>query len=158
MVSKNEINNTNTEISSISTVQNPYLLNKKVKEDIGIKSQKRKAFGKLLISAFSKSFLLGVFVSNFGRRKYKNASDAIINFRARHPKNQNNLCLPRAFYAAKTSKKFKESGVLFIGVFLPTKSMHAWIIEDGVQPDPYDDVWINFQPVTAFYYNEKALK
>lgn len=29
--------------------------------------------------------------------------------------------------------------------------MHAWIVEDGKQPDPFDDMWINFQPVAAIY-------
>jgi len=41
--------------------------------------------------------------------------------------------------------------VIFIGVFLPSKSMHAWIIEDGIQPDPSDTMWINFQPVAVLY-------
>jgi len=42
--------------------------------------------------------------------------------------------------------------VIFIGVFLPSNTMHAWIIEDGKIVDPYDGIWLNFQPVAALYY------
>ena len=42
--------------------------------------------------------------------------------------------------------------MIFIGVFLPTKLMHAWIIESGELADQFDDIWINFQPVAAIYY------
>jgi len=61
------------------------------------------------------------------------------------------LCLQRAFLAAKISKSFENNGVLFIGAFLPTGDMHAWIIENGVQPDSDDRGWINYRPLLAFY-------
>jgi hypothetical protein len=37
--------------------------------------------------------------------------------------------------------------VVVIGVFLPSRAMHAWTIEGNQMADPYDDIWINYQPV-----------
>lgn len=106
----------------------------------------------LLIKICKVSFLLARILAKFRLPIYDNSTDAIIAFRKIAPLSiQNDLCLPRALYAAITSKKFKEKGVVFIGVFLPSKSMHAWVIEDGIQPDPYDAMWINFQPVAAIW-------
>ena len=62
---------------------------------------------------------------------------------------QDEMCLPKSIFAASRSKEFKKKGVIFIGVFLPSKSMHAWIIENGIQPDVNDNIWINFKPVAA---------
>ena len=62
------------------------------------------------------------------------------------------LCLQRTLLAAKTSKSFKNNGVLFVGSLLPTTDMHAWIIEDGCQPDANDRQWILFRPMLALYY------
>jgi hypothetical protein len=107
---------------------------------------------KLFIRVCKASFLLSRIITLFRFSIYANATEAIIAFRNTAPKAiQNDLCLPRALFAAVTSKKFKEKGVVFIGVSLPSKSMHAWIIEDGVQPDPYDTMWINFQPIVAIW-------
>ena len=61
-------------------------------------------------------------------------------------------CLQKALTVAKVSKKFKSHGVLFIGAQLPLKSMHAWIIEDGIQPDQSDRKWINYLPLLALAY------
>jgi hypothetical protein len=62
------------------------------------------------------------------------------------------LCLQRTLLAVKTSKSFKQNGVLFVGSLLPTPDMHAWIIEDGCQPDANDRQWILFRPMLALYY------
>ena len=80
---------------------------------------------------------------------FENSSDAVAFFRKEVKGDQTALCLPRAFFAAKTSKKFKDEGVVFIGVFLPARSMHAWVVESGALADPHDDIWINYQPVAA---------
>ena len=61
------------------------------------------------------------------------------------------LCLQRAFLASKISKSFGANGVIFIGAFLPTGDMHAWIIENGTQPDSDDRGWVNYRPLLAFY-------
>ena len=60
-------------------------------------------------------------------------------------------CLRRSLLAAMTSKSFVRSGVLFIGAELSTGEMHAWIIENGEQPDPEDRSWINYRPLLALY-------
>jgi len=60
-------------------------------------------------------------------------------------------CLQRSLLAAMTSKSFVHSGVLFIGAEFSTGEMHAWIIENGEQPDAEDRTWINFRPLLALY-------
>jgi len=60
-------------------------------------------------------------------------------------------CLQRSLLAAMTSRSFVESGVLFIGAELSTAEMHAWIIENGEQPDAEDRTWINYRPLLAMY-------
>ncbi len=103
-----------------------------------------------LIKLNNLNFGIGRWFSFFGRPIFEDARQAINFFRNHKPgKIQNDLCLSRSLFAASTSKKFKEKGVVFIGVSLPSKSMHAWVIEDGTQPDPCDYMWINFQPVAA---------
>ncbi|MCW1966047.1 hypothetical protein [Polynucleobacter sp.] len=63
-----------------------------------------------------------------------------------------NGCLNRTLIAAKCSHKFQQAGVLFIGADLPQTRLHAWIIEDNYQPDPWDRDWINFLPLAAYIY------
>ncbi len=59
------------------------------------------------------------------------------------------LCLPRALFAAKTSEAFAHAGVLFVGAFLPTRLMHAWLIESRSNPDPRDLAWHHYRPLAA---------
>jgi hypothetical protein len=110
-------------------------------------------FSKVLIIVCRLNFRLGVICSQFGKINYNNAQKAILDFRALHKgEKQNELCLSRTLFAASTSNRFKKNGVLFIGVFLPSKSMHAWIIEDDALADPLDGIWLNYQPIAAIYY------
>jgi hypothetical protein len=83
---------------------------------------------------------------------FHDSATAISCFRRVFPQKQNKLCMPRALFAAITSSKFKEHGILVIGGFLPSRSMHAWIIEDGTLADCSDDIWINYQPVAVLSY------
>lgn len=107
----------------------------------------------LLTKIVRLNFSLGRVLTVFGRPIFSNSNEAIAYYRKNiYPNQQNDLCLPRTLFAAATSKKFKESGVIFIGVFLPSKSMHAWIIEDGALTDPEDGIWLNYQPVATLYY------
>jgi hypothetical protein len=86
------------------------------------------------------------------RPTHRNAAEAIVAFcDTIGYENQKELCLPRALYAAKTSQHFKEHGVIFIGVFLPSRAMHAWVIESGQLADPYDSEWLHHRPVAALY-------
>ena len=61
-------------------------------------------------------------------------------------------CLNRTFAVAKSSIEFRKSGVLFIGADLPLTHLHAWIIENNYQPDPWDRDWINYLPIAAYAY------
>ena len=61
-------------------------------------------------------------------------------------------CLNRTLAVAKCSVEFQRSGVLFIGADLPQTNLHAWIIEDNYQPDPWDRNWINYLPIAAYAY------
>lgn len=80
---------------------------------------------------------------------FDNAEQAVLFFRHMYPdtKRQNRLCLPRAIFAATTSSEFRRSGALFVGAFLPSTQMHAWVIENCRQPDFYDNMWVCYQPV-----------
>ena len=62
-------------------------------------------------------------------------------------KQQKLLCLPRSIFIATTSKRFKEHGTMYIGIFLPSRNMHAWVIEDHLQTDGWDNYWIFYQPL-----------
>lgn len=63
--------------------------------------------------------------------------------------NRTSLCLQRSLLVAKVSQSFKERGVIFVGASLHTGDMHAWIIEDGEQPDAEDRDWVNYRPLLA---------
>jgi len=75
-----------------------------------------------------------------------------INMIPQQIEQRHRLCLQKSFLASKISKGFVENGVLFIGAFLPTGDMHAWIIENDIQPDIEDRGWVNYRPLLAFYH------
>jgi len=116
-----------------------------------------KLYTRMLVRVCRASFGLARFIASFRLPVFNNATEAILFFRQMLPgQMQQNLCFPRSLFAAATSKNFRTGGVLFIGVFLPSRSMHAWVIEDAIQPDPYDNMWINFQPVAACYFSQRT--
>lgn len=61
------------------------------------------------------------------------------------------LCLQRSLLVAKISRSFSKSGVIFVGAHMRTGDMHAWIMEDGMQPDSEDRTWINYKPMLALH-------
>jgi hypothetical protein len=63
------------------------------------------------------------------------------------------LCLQRSLLAAKVSKSFVSHGVVFIGAIPGNGDMHAWIIEQGSQPDHLDRGWINYMPLLAICHH-----
>lgn len=136
-------------------VLNPYLL--KPSNEISNKniSPKTPFYTKLLAKLFTflclRSFLFVRVLSHCRFPIFNTTGDAILFYRKLYTGEQQNLCLPRSLFAACTSKTFKKNEVLFIGVFLPSRAMHAWILEDGKQPDPFDDIWICYQPVAVLY-------
>lgn len=108
------------------------------------------SYARLLVRICRLSFGLAQLMARLRLPVYTDATEAILAFRKVFPgEAQQELCLPRSLFAAATSRKFRDHGVVFIGVFLPSRSMHAWVIEDGIQPDPFDGGWINFRPVAA---------
>ncbi len=135
---------------------NPYTLSKNesitIKNTPLLKKYTLRLYINLLININKLNFGLGRKFTGLGQPVFNNASTSINFFRNNKPGAiQSDLCLPRSLFAASTSKLFKEKGVVFIGVSLPSNLMHAWIIEDGKQPDPFDTMWINFQPAAAIY-------
>ncbi|MCW3108648.1 MAG: hypothetical protein JWQ09_3154 [Segetibacter sp.] len=143
-------------IEALGYCNNPYTLTKiesvSIKKLTFIKKYKLNAYANLLISINKLNFYLVRLCSNIELPVFDNATNSILFFRNNKPSAiQNDLCLPRSLFAASTSKLFMEKGVIFIGVSLPSSIMHAWIIEDGKQPDPFDEKWIGFRPVAAFY-------
>jgi hypothetical protein len=62
---------------------------------------------------------------------------------------QDILCLPRSLFVSKTSIEFQNSGAVLIGVYLPSRIMHAWVIEGGAQQDQQDKIWHQFKPIAA---------
>jgi hypothetical protein len=103
-----------------------------------------------IIRLYSWNFRIAQLYASLPARRFDTAIEAIVSFRSmNHSRSQDELCLPRALFAAKTSRAFPEKGVVFIGVFLPSRNMHAWVIENGTLVDPQDRIWLNFRPVAA---------
>lgn len=87
-------------------------------------------------------FYFGLYLLSFLRIPvFEDAGSACKAFRTIVTKNQNKLCLPRAVFIATTSKRFKKNGAMYIGVFLPSRQMHAWVIEDEMHADVNDSYW-----------------
>ncbi len=79
---------------------------------------------------------------------FPNSQSAIRWFHANTPSaDRNRLCLPRSLFAAKTSAEFATSGAVVIGTMLPTRNLHAWVIEQRRQPDDADRVWVCYRPI-----------
>ena len=105
-----------------------------------------------LISLCRLNFFLARKYAAFSTPIFPDSKEAIDFFHNSTPRSdRSSLCLPRSLFAAKTSQGFKDKGVIFIGTFLPSRQMHAWIIEDGEQPDPCDKIWHLYKPVAAIY-------
>jgi hypothetical protein len=105
-----------------------------------------------LISLCMLNFFLARQYAALSTPIFPDSRAAIDFFHNSTPKgDRSSLCLPRSLFAAKTSQAFKAEGVIFIGTFLPSRHMHAWVIEDGEQPDPYDKIWHLYKPVAAIY-------
>lgn len=137
---------------ALSQVRDPYLL----KERHCPMSPEKISFGvrlyaKILTWLCKKAFPLACLWSKVTLRCYPDAGVATAVYYKIYPGDQQrDLCLPRAFFARSTSKKFKGHGVMFVGAFLPSVQMHAWVIEEGMHADVWDGNWINFAPVALF--------
>ena len=100
-----------------------------------------------LIRLSRNQFLLARLYASWRVALFPTAREATLFFRKHAEGDQEELCLARALFAAKTSLSFSEEGAVVIGVFLPSRAMHAWVIEGEVIADPSDGIWINYQPI-----------
>jgi hypothetical protein len=139
---------------ALSLCDNPYKLeniqNNIDKLEPSNRNIRNKARFLILFCRFN--FFLAKQYASFKTRIFSDSAHAISYFHSITANDdKNSLCLPRTFFAAKTSKIFDKEGVIFIGAFLPSRLMHAWIVENGIQPDPKDNIWHQFRPVAAIY-------
>jgi hypothetical protein len=104
-------------------------------------------FGDWLMWLSRRQFFCARLYASWRVPLFATAREAILFFRQHAEGDQEELCLARALFAAKTSRRFAEEGAVVIGVFLPSRAMHAWVIEGDEMADPYDGIWINYQPV-----------
>lgn len=101
----------------------------------------------------NKRFLASIIYAGWNSPIFQNTNIAFaaVSKLVGHKDSPNDRCLQRSLLAAKTSHSFKKSGVLFIGAEFSSGEMHAWVIEDGEQPDPDDRTWINYRPLLAVH-------
>jgi hypothetical protein len=112
------------------------------------KNLRNKARILVLLCRFN--FFLAMQYASLKTRVFPDSAHAIAYFHSITAKDDiNSLCLPRTLFAAKTSKAFDMEGVILMGAFLPSRLMHAWIIEKCVQPDARDNSWHQFRPIAA---------
>lgn len=108
--------------------------------------------GRIFILLGNRRFRLATSLAGFNVGIYETTRDAFIAISGLHGlSGSDDRCLQRSLLAAMVSKSFIKSGVVLIGAELSTGEMHAWIIENGAQPDPEDRSWINYRPLLALY-------
>jgi hypothetical protein len=144
---------------AIDATENPYSFETLKPEDNSkhfeeFKLKKLERFHNFLLKLGNKHFFLSRLYAGFCNIMFDNSVEAFdaISKLDKQIKNKNELCLQRSLLVMKTSKEFKNSGVLFIGASFPSGKMHAWIIENGKQPDRLDRNWIMYRPLLALYY------
>ena len=139
---------------ALALCDNPYRL-KRSHDNLNtelIQVKRGKITKKILTFFCSLNFLLARKYSDIKGIYFSDSASAINFFYSITPSYQiNKLCLARALFAAKTSSAFDKEGVIFIGAFLPSRSMHAWVIEKGSQPDARDEIWHQYRPIAAIY-------
>ena len=140
-----------------SFVANPYLLEKRqVTACTEVPGVGVKFYSRLLLFVCRYCYPLIFFIPKVVRPVYDNAGLANAVFYRLFPaEQQRQLCLPRALFTASLSKRFRTHGTLFIGAFLPTNRLHAWVIEDGMHADVYDNQWIQYTPVMEWQWKKK---
>lgn len=109
-----------------------------------------------LLAIGNRRFLFSRLYASFNADLFENTYQAMSEI-SQIPEqliNREERCLQRSLLAAKTSKSFKNYGVLLIGAMTTNSDMHAWIIENGSQPDYEDRGWINYRPLLALVKND----
>lgn len=129
-------------------VKDPFLLHRRPRQDTPRLSPWAKCYARLLVFLWKYCYPVVYLLSHCRFSIYNDAGEANMAFRKiMKGHNQRVLCLPRSVFIATTSKRFKEHGALFIGCFFPFRHMHAWVIEDDMQADAFDNNWIMFTPL-----------
>lgn len=138
-------------VDALKFVENPYLITplRIVDSHHHHISTMLKLYAYLLIWLYH-NFYFGLWViSHLRLSVFEDSCQAINAFREIHPQNQKVLCLPRSIFAATLSRRFKNHGVMVIGAFLPSRHLHAFIIEDSRNPCNFDNAWINYTPIAV---------
>ena len=148
--------NTETIRNILKQIENPYILKKSWSPKIKInkiKDERALFYATLIAKTFTffckKSFVFFRLFSFLRVPLFDTMEEAILFYRELFPGMQKDLCLPRALFAMCSSRVVDMESALVIGIFLPSRSMHAWVFEKGKQPDPFDDIWICYQPVAV---------
>lgn len=139
-------------IKNLQCVNNPFLVPRPQNEitDLPLNICLR-LYGRLLIW-LSRHFYPMLYLMSFLRLNiFRNGTDAARAFALIEPKNQHILCLSRSIFIATTSRKFKMHGTLFIGALLPSRSLHAWVMENGANVCAGDVYWTNYTPLAIMY-------
>lgn len=136
----------------LDAVSNPFLTHQDGKTDNDKKIRHQRialCWAQLLTWLNAHCYPMIYLCSHLRFNLFYSARDAVQFYYGVYPsfKRQRVLCLPRAIFAATTSKRFNKHGAMFIGSFLPTVRMHAWVMEDGSNADVYDGQWICFKPI-----------
>ena len=129
-------------------VANPFFLQKREMCTCPKLSLFVRFYARLLVFLWRWCYPLVYLLSHLRLSIYKDAGEANMAFRyILNNGNQRVLCLPRSVFIATTSAKFKSSGAMFVGCFFPSRHMHAWVIEEGMHADVFDNQWIMFTPI-----------
>ena len=148
-----QIEKKNCAVSFPDEIQHPFNVHVRDKNvNMSIVSSIVRCYAKLLVWTARYCYPLIYLLSHLRLDIFKNAQQASWAFQQILQKEQQNLlCLPRSIFIATTSKRFREHGTMYIGVFLPSRNMHAWVIEDNMQTDGLDNNWILYQPLIMMY-------
>ncbi len=146
-------------VEAYKYVENPYLLDIPKNKNGNINSTLfAKLYANLLVFTCKYCFFLVNLLLYVRIPLYTDAREANSVFYKIFPyTQQKQLCMARAMFIATLSKRFKRHGALFIGAFLPTTQMHAWVIESGMLADIHDTIWIQYHPVFEFAWKKKSL-
>lgn len=99
------------------------------------------------------NFFASVVYASLPKPCFRDSRAAMKALNALDQSETHDTCLEKCLTAAKCSTSFRNKGVVYIGAHLPLQAMHAWIIEDGCQPDDNDRQWVNFVPLMAIAHS-----
>jgi len=140
--------------NALYLVDNPYeLVPVPLKSNLNkekIRNKQAEVIYSILRRIGNKNFLTSLIYS-FLRKEIFDHTQEAFDFLATLPSESDidENCLQKSLFVAKTSRSFRENGVIFIGAHIPTSQMHAWVIENNRQYDTIDRVWVNYTPLLA---------